>query len=185
MSQSQNHMHRRSVRTAFCGMAAALSVALMLLGGVVPVATYGVPMICSLPLLFVLLEFDARAAWITYLSVALLSLMLGFDKEAAFFYLFVGYYPIVKGKLDRIRPAWARLLAKIGLFTASIAAMYALMALLFTPAVLADFQEMGAAMTALFAAVYVICMLLFDRLLLPAAVLYVRRIRPHLTFLRR
>ena len=181
MSQSQNHMHRRSMRTAFCGMAAALSVALMLLGGVVPVATYAVPMICSLPLLFVLLEFDARAAWITYLSVALLSLMLGFDKEAAFFYLFVGYYPIVKGKLDRIRPAWARLLAKIGLFTASIAAMYALIFyVLRLDQVLADYQDMTRWMTALMLILGNVIMVMYDFVLARFAFLYVKRLRPKL-----
>ena len=35
----------------------------MLLGGVIPIATYAVPMLCGLILLPVLLEFDAPAAW--------------------------------------------------------------------------------------------------------------------------
>ena len=68
---------RQSTRVAFCAMAAALSAALMLLGGVIPIATYAVPMLCGLILLPVLLEFDAPAAWATFLGTALIALLLG------------------------------------------------------------------------------------------------------------
>ena len=94
--------HRQSLMIAFCGMAAGLSVAIMLLGGVIPAATYAVPMLCGLLLLPVLLEFGPKAAWTVYIAVSLLALMLGFDKEAAFFYIFIGYYPIVKWKIERV-----------------------------------------------------------------------------------
>ena len=185
MADNRMTSRRQSVRIAYCGMAAALSAALMLLGGVIPAATYAVPMLCGLLLLPVMLEFDAKAAWTTYAAAALIVLILGFDKEAAFFYIFLGYYPIVKWKLDRIASRPKRLAAKTLLFTVALAAMYGLLALLFPMAAfMREFGDMGAAMAVAFAALYIFCMLLYDRLLLPMALIYMNRIRPRLKFLR-
>ncbi len=182
---SASQTRRQSARMAYCSMAAALSVALMLLGGLIPIATYAVPMLCGLALLPVLLEFGKRSAWLTWAAAALLSLILGLDKEASFFYLFIGYYPIVKWNLDRIRPKALRVAAKLALFAGSLAAMYALLALIFPLGdYLKEFGEMGAAMTAAFAALYAAVMLLYDRLLFPMSMIYMGRIRPKLKFLR-
>ena len=186
MADKRSSSRRQSIRVAYCGMAAGLSAVLMLLGGVIPAATYAVPMLCGLLLLPVLLEFDAKAAWTTYFAAALIVLMLGFDKEAAFFYIFLGYYPIIKWKLDRIPSKPRRLGVKALLFSAALAAMYGLLALLFPAAAfMQEFREMGKLMTAAFAALYILCMLAYDRLLLPMAIVYMNRIRPRLRFLNR
>ena len=66
MASNRMNARRQSVMIAFCGMAAGLSVAIMLLGGVIPAAAYAVPMLCGLVLLPVLLEFGRRAAWATF-----------------------------------------------------------------------------------------------------------------------
>lgn len=182
-----NHSKARkqSVMVAFCGMAAGLSMVVLLLGGVIPIATYAVPMLCGLLLLPILLEFGQKAAWATFFSVAALALMLDFDKEAAFFYLFIGYYPIVKWKMDRIKSKGLRLTAKLALFTVTMAVMYALLELLFPVlAVLRDFEEMGVVMSILFLVAYDFCMLLYDRLLPYCVMLYGNRIRPKLQFLK-
>ena len=177
---------KKSLTVAFCGMAAGLSVVIMLLGGVIPVATYAVPMLCGLLLLPILLEFGEAAAWATFAATAALALLLGFDKEAAFFYLFLGDYPLVKWKLDRLKPRAWRLAAKILLIAAAMGAMYALLWLLFPlSAMTQEFRDMGTAMTGLFLIAMVGCMLLFDRLLPGMVMLYANRIRPRLTFLRR
>jgi hypothetical protein len=176
---------QQSVTVAFCGMAAALSVVIMLIGGVIPVATYAVPMLCGTLLLPILIEFGKSAAWATFFSVAFLSMILGFDKEAAFFYLFIGYYPIVKWKLDKIKGKGWRLAAKLALFTVSMVVMYALLALLFPVlAALRDFEEMGVIMSALFLLAYVFCMMLYDHLLMYCVMLYANKIRPKLKFLK-
>ena len=186
MASNRNTARRQSLMVAFCGMAAGLSIVIMLLGGVIPVATYAVPMLCGLLLLPILMEFGRAAAWATFFATAALALLLDFDKEAAFFYLFIGYYPIVKWRLDRIKKKWLRFLAKLLLFTAAITAMYALLALLFPLAeMIQEFRDMGLWMTVLFVLLYDVCMLLFDRALLVAVAVYANRVRPKLTFLRR
>ena len=182
-----NHYKARKQCTmvAFCGMAAGLSMVILLLGGIIPIATYAVPMLCGLLLLPILLEFGEKAAWATFFAVAALALMLDFDKEAAFFYLFIGYYPIVKWRLDKLKPKALRITAKIALFSVSMVVMYALLELLFPVlAVLKDFEEMGVVMSVLFLAAYVLCMMLYDWLLIYYVMLYGNKIRPRLKFLR-
>ena len=186
MASNRMNARRQSVMIAFCGMAAGLSVAVMLLGGVIPAAAYAVPMLCGLVLLPVLLEFGARAAWATFFSVAALALLMDFDKEAAFFYLFIGYYPIVKWKFDKIKPKVKRIVAKLLLFTLAIVLMYALLNLLFPlAAALEEFKEMGVALSIGFILLYDGCMLLYDRLLIAAVMLYANRIQPKLKNLLR
>ena len=186
MASNRNTARRQSVMIAFCGMAAGLSVVIMLLGGVIPAATYAVPMLCGLLLLPLLIEFGQTAAWATFFSAAILALLMDFDKEAAFFYLFIGYYPIVKWRLDRIPGKGKRLLVKLLIFTLAIAAMYALLALIFPLAEMTrEFQEMGVWLTLLFIAAYDFCMLLYDWLLVRAVMVYANRVRPRLPFLRR
>ena len=177
---------QQSMMIAFCGMAAGLSIVIMLLGGLIPAATYAVPMLCGLLLLPLLLEFGEGPAWATFAATAALALLLGFDKEAAFFYLFIGYYPIVKWKLERIPGKWKRFLIKLLLFAAAIAAMYALLWLLFPlSAMMEEFREMGILMTVLFVIAYVFCMMLYDHLLPRMVMIYANRIRPKLAFLLR
>ena len=186
MATNRNTARRQSVMIAFCGMAAGLSIVIMLLGGVIPAATYAVPMLCGLLLLPILLEFGQAAAWATYVAAAALALLMDFDKEAAFFYLFIGYYPIVKWRLDRTKGKFRRLMVKLLLFTAAIAVLYALLALLFPLAeMMQEFREMGLWMTILFVILYDFCMLLYDRLLLRMVAVYANRIRPKLSFLLR
>ena len=180
-----NSSRQQSMKIAFCGLLVALCVVLMLSGGLIPIATYCAPMAAGILLLPVLLEYGKKTAWTAYAAVALITLMLGIDKEAAFFFLFLGYYPIVKWQLDRIRKAPLRVLAKLGVWNISVVLMYAVMAfLLHMDAVVAEFAEMGAVMLVGFALLFDFCMVLYDRLMMPLVFLYANRVRPKLRFLR-
>ncbi len=186
MPSKRKNARQQSMTVAFCGMAAALSVVIMMTGGVIPIATYAVPMLCGTLLLPILIELGKKAAWATFFSVALLSMILGFDKEAAFFYLFIGYYPIVKWPLDRVKPKAKRILCKALVFTCSIGLMYALLFLLFPMEDMRqEFQEMGAVMSIVFVIAYALCMFLYDFLLVLLLPVYANRIRPKLKFLSR
>lgn len=175
------------MKIAFCGLMVALSAALMLSGGLIPIATYCAPMAAGLLLLPILLEYGQSTAWTAFAAAALLSLMLDADKEAAFFYLFFGYYPIVKWKLDQgLKRKPLRIAVKLALFLAAFGVMYALLGfVLGMDAVIAEFREMGVGMLVGFAALFALCMLLYDKLLLPMLLLYANRIRPRLRFLAR
>ena len=177
---------KQSAKMAFCGMMVALTVVLMLSGGLIPIATYCAPMAAGLLLLPILLEYGKRTAWTAFAAAALISLMLDADKEAAFFYLFLGYYPILKWELERIRKRPLRIVVKLALFTVATVLMYSVMGfVLGMDAVIAEFREMGRVMLALFMVFFDCCMLLYDRVVAQIAVLYVKRLRPRLRFLQR
>lgn len=106
---------------AMGGVFAALAMIIMCLGGMIPMATYVCPMLCMLILNIILPFCGKRIAWVWYACVALLSLLIGPDKEAAGVFLFLGYYPIVKRSLEKRR---LRLLWKLLLFNGSVSVLY-------------------------------------------------------------
>lgn len=184
--QNRSSSRKKSAQIAFCGMMVALSVALMLTGGLIPIATYCAPMLGGVLLLPILLEYGKKTAWTAYAATALIVLILGIDKEAAFFYIFLGYYPIIKWNMDKLKKKPIRVALKLVVFNVSIAAMYAVLGfLLHMDAVIAEFTEMGAWMLAAFVVLMNACLFLYDRLLVPLTMLYVNKLRPRLRFLIR
>ena len=106
---------RKSWAMAYCGMAAALSVALMLLGAVVPVLMFIAPAVASLLIATVCVE----------------CLLFVPDKEVALVFVFLlGYYPLVKPRFERIRLPLVRVLCKLLLCNGAVLAMYGLVLLL-------------------------------------------------------
>ena len=184
MANNRSRSRRQSSKIAFCGLLVALSVALMLTGGLIPIATYCAPMASAILLLPILLELGKKAAWTAYAAVSLITLMLGIDKEAAFFYLFLGYYPILKWEIDRIKSKHLRLPCKLLVFNAAIALMYVTLGLLMNmTAIIEEFTQMGAVLLTAFIVMLNACLLLYDRLLFPLVYLYVNRIKPRLKFI--
>lgn len=187
MTGKRETAQRKTMRIAFCGMMTALAVVLMLLGGLVPVLLYVSPLVAGLLLLVVLVEYSRKAAWLTWLATALCILFVGVDKEAAFFYLFAGYYPILKWDIERKIPSGIRRTAvKLLLFTASSGLMYLLLSLVFpAQSIAAEFGSAGLWTWLALVVLMVFCLLLYDRALVSLAILYERRLRPKLKFLHR
>lgn len=130
---------------ALGGVFAALAVVIMALGGLIPAATFVCPMLCMLILSLVLKQCGHRIGWAWYGAVAILSALLGPDKEAAAVFVFLGYYPILKPKLDTLPLKW---LWKGLIFNVAILSMYWLLMNLFgMTALLEEFGEMGTVMT--------------------------------------
>ena len=97
-------MKRNSAKEiAFGGVTAGLAMVIMCFGGMIPVATYVCPLLCMLILFLVLMQCGDRIAWAWYGAVAILSVLAGPDKEAAGVFVALGYYPIVKPKLDKLK----------------------------------------------------------------------------------
>lgn len=148
---------------ALGGVLAALAVTVMSLGGLIPVATYVCPMLCMVLLQVVLKTCGARIAWAWYGVVAILGLLLSPDKEAASVFVFLGYYPIVKPRLDARKGNW---LWKGLLFNGSVLVMYWLLMHLFgMEALTAELEALGAVMLAVMLLLGNVTFFLLDRLL--------------------
>lgn len=131
---------------ALGGVLAALAVVVMSLGTIIPVATYICPMACILMAQVVRQTCGSRYGWAWYGAVAILSLLLAPDKEAAAVFAALGYYPLVKPRLEKRKFPW---LWKGLLFNAVILALYWLLIhLLGMDALAEEFAEAGAVMTA-------------------------------------
>ena len=148
---------------AMGGVFAALAVVIMSLGTIIPVATYVCPVICMLILQLVIRVAGSRMAWAWYGAVAILSVLLAPDKEAAAVFLVMGYYPIIKPNLDSKKGKWLR---KILLFNGSILALYwVLLKLIGMQRLVEEFSGMGFAMTAVLLLLGNVTFFLLDRLL--------------------
>lgn len=106
---------------AFCSVISALSLVMMFLTGLIPVGTYAFPCIAGILLCIVVIESGYIFAFTTYFVVAVMSALFVADKEAALYYIaFLGYYPVLKGLVERIRVKVVSWLLKFALFNISV-----------------------------------------------------------------
>ena len=126
---------------ALGGILGAVAIVIMCLGGLIPAATFVVPMLCTIVCCIVMNCCGSRVGWAWYVAVSILSVLMSPDKEAAAVFVFLGYYPMVKRILDKSK---LRLLWKLLLFNAAILLMYQLLIHLFGMAYLvAENEELG------------------------------------------
>ena len=147
---------------SFSALMAAAGTAVMLLGALVPVFTYCSPLIASLLLLPVIDICGKKNAVMVWAVTALLVLLIGADKEAAFFYLFFGWYPAAKQGIDRIGQKVLRFIVKLLIFSAAAAAMYALTCYILGIEEIIEGFSGKMWVNCLFLAAVVFCMMLFD-----------------------
>jgi len=153
----------RSRPIALGGVLAALAVVIMCLGGLIPVATFVIPILCCLLLTVVLKGCGSRITWAWYGAVAILGLLLSPDKEAAALFAVLGYYPIVKPKMDKLKLPW---LWKGLLFNGCIVLMYGLaLRLLGMDELVTEYQQIGTVMVAVMLIVGNLVFFLLDSVL--------------------
>ena len=88
---------RKSWAMAYCGIVAALCVALMLLGAVIPIAMFIAPAVAGFLIATVCVECGRTMALTAYAAVGLLAVLFVPDKEVALIFVFLlGYYPLAK-----------------------------------------------------------------------------------------
>ena len=148
---------------ALGGMMAALAVVIMSLGGLIPIATFVCPMLCMLLLRFVLTLCPRRIGWAWYGAVAILGMLMSPDKEAAAVFVALGYYPILKPRLDKMKYG---VVLKFLLFNVVILLMYGVLIYVMGLAqIAAEFAEMGIIMAAVTLVLGNVAFFLLDDLL--------------------
>lgn len=115
----------RTIQVAFCGVIAALSTVIMLIAGVVPVASYALPALAGVFSMVIVMEMQIGWAFAVYGVTAALSILLVPDKSAALLYvIFFGYYPIVKALIERIKWKPVAYLVKLAVFNVAVIGAY-------------------------------------------------------------
>ena len=106
-----------SQKIALCGMLGALSVVLLLLGSALQIGTYAAPMLAAFLLIPVLEEYGTRYALTLYVCVAILAVLFVPETELALFYVLVmGYYPVLRVKLNGVKSTLLRWVLKFAVF---------------------------------------------------------------------
>lgn len=158
-----------AARIALGGMLAALAVIIMNLVGIIPVATFICPMLCMMILTLVLRFCGKRIGWAWYGAVAILSALLGPDKEAAAIFVCLGCYPILKPGMDRMKGGT---LVKFLFFNCVILLMYWVLINLFGLAQIAqEYRELGLVMTVFTLITGNVIFFMLDRILARLAVI--------------
>ena len=174
-------LNKNSKKMAVSGMMVALGAAVMLLGGVIPLATFCCPALAGLVLIPLVFDCGRTHAWSAWAAISLLGLMLCPDKEAALLFAFLGWYPVAKWPLEAKLPGWRSLPVKLLLWNACAGAMAAMIFFVFRmDQVIAEYREMSRAMLIVFAVLANVTLILYDRLLNTMAVVYVKKLRPKL-----
>ena len=142
---------------------AALAVVIMALGGMIPLSTFVCPVLCMLILRGVLKKCGDRIGWAWYGAVAILSILMSPDKEAAAVFVFLGYYPILKPKLDKLPLKW---LWKLLYFNTVVLALYQMLFHLFgMDQLAAEYWELGTVLTVVLMVLANVVFILLDRVL--------------------
>lgn len=110
---------------AFGGIISALSLIFMFLTGIFPAADYALPAISGMVLVALVIDIDKKTAYLSYIVVGILSLLIAPVKESAvLFILLFGYYPILKGSIEQIKSRIAEWGCKLAIFNMAIFLAY-------------------------------------------------------------
>ena len=167
-------MRNNSRNMAMGGIFAALAVVIMNLGGLIPMATYVCPAICTVILSLVHMACGSKIAWTWYSAVSILSLLMSPDKEAAAVFAFLGYYPILKPKLETMK---GKLLWKLAVYNGSMVLLYSiLIRIMGITEITGESEELAGIMLAILLVLGNVTFLVLDRLL---TILQIRLGRKH------
>lgn len=124
---------RNTQRVALGGLLTAFSTALLMATNIIPAGYY--TLAAAAGIIIYILSFTAgrRYGWASYLITAVLSFVLCTGKEASLcFIMLLGYYPLLKDLLERLKPRLLVWLLKLAVFNAAAVGMYFLLILVFS-----------------------------------------------------
>lgn len=171
---------KRTAQLALAAVLCALAVTVMMLGGLIPAATFCCPMLAGFLTIPILCECGAGMALCAWAAISILSCLLGPDKEAAAIYLFLGWYPVLRPRLEKLRQP-LRFLLKLLIFNCAVFAVYSLLLfVLGLESLRAEFSDMGKIMLLVTLVLGNGIFILFDFVLPRLELLYRCRFRPHL-----
>lgn len=117
---------------SLCGIMSGLALALMFVLGMVPAFEYISPAVAGVLIWVIRDSLGVKYGMISYIAVGLLCLLVTPNYEAAMMFLFLlGYYPIIREYLQKIRFRLLRGIVKLLIYAVTGVAAYALLINLF------------------------------------------------------
>lgn len=138
-----NNRKKLSFKVALGGIIAALSILLMIFAGVTTTLVYAIPMVVGALLMMLVVEFGAGFAALVYVAVSIISMLILGNKEAAIMYVaFFGYYPIIKGFLEKHIQKFSCWIVKYLIFNVAMVVSYFVVSKIFMIS-FDDMEEFG------------------------------------------
>ncbi|MBQ9793660.1 MAG: hypothetical protein IJW34_01830 [Clostridia bacterium] len=114
-------MGKKSKEIALAGMLTALAVVILFLGSLVELLDLSAAAMAALVVMVALIELGKGKAFAVYLASSLLAVLLFPKTASVVFAAFIGYYPVLKVYLDKLRPKVLQYMAKLVLFNVFLA----------------------------------------------------------------
>lgn len=128
-------------KVALGGVVSALSVVLMFSTGLIPTLTYAIPAMAGMLLIVISIEISPKFATVVYVAVSMLSLLVVADKEAAVMYAaFFGYYPIIKGFIEKKLSGIVEWIVKCVIFNIAVISAYFVVSKIF----MISYEDLGS-----------------------------------------
>ena len=175
---------RLTANISFCAVLSALCVVLMMLCRVISITDYAISALCGIVIGIIVVECGKKWAIAAYAVISLLGLLLGSNECAITFVIFLGYYPIIKASIEKVKNRGVQYLLKFLVFNTSIVLFYAVLAKLFLMPQISDFGKFGKYSVVLFLLLGNITFYLYDIVLVKAANLYILKIHPKIQKIR-
>lgn len=167
---------------SLCGIMSGLALALMFILGMIPAFEYISPATAGVLIWIIRDRLGVKYGMTSYLTVGILCLLVTPNYEAAMMFLFLlGYYPIIREYLQKIRFIFLRGLTKLAIYAVAGVAAYALLINLFGMSELLDeANEFGKYGTLILFGMGAVAFGLYDRFLGLYKPVYEKIIKPQI-----
>lgn len=166
-------------RIALGGVISSISVFMMFCSGIFPMLDYTIPTFTGFLMVIMIVEVNAAWAFMTYVAVSLLAVLITPNLQVSLlFIMFMGYYPILKFYLDKMKARLAANIIKLAVFNIAVISFYLLFQYVFmTEDLLEGMERFGK-----YAALVLLLManaffFLYDKLVGDLTVMYVNWFR--------
>lgn len=124
---------KKSQPIATGGLLTAFAVVVMIISNFMPSGMYTFPAVSGIIVYILSFAAGRSYSWVSFAAVSILSFFLCADKQAPLcFILFLGYYPLLRETIEKIRLKAAVYIIKLLIFNAAAAVIWLLLVFIFS-----------------------------------------------------
>ena len=169
---------KKTARLTLCAITAALAAAFMLTS-YFPYLTYAIPGIAGLFMIMPLVEAGIGYAFASYAVSAVIVIISAEPEAAAVYICLLGYYPILKALIEKIRSRVLEWVIKFAVLNCSLGLIYAVTKFLMNISI-DSFGELGKYGVYIFMVLCNITFVFYDIAISKMGALYMIRIHPQI-----
>lgn len=153
---------KNSQKTAVGGLFTALAGGIIIISNIFPSGMYTFPALSGIIILILYFVAGQGVAWSSYIAVSIVSFLLCTSKESALcFMLFLGYYPLLREYIVRIKIKIVCIIIKLLIFNSAAIGIYFLLLYVFS-APESEFKIFGLNLPLIFLVILNFVFFLYD-----------------------